>query len=775
MYSYEWDIETGGILLNTTPLKFSKEPRPVYYQELDLLGFDKHWNYAKDDSRPYLWAEANVYYYRGRKVAQTRGGSLYTKPEIEIIEAPEKSGEPLKLIDVSTMIAKNKGIIQALTNSAIKWIYNKYEEYKNKVDVFYVAFSGGKDSIVLFDLVRKALPVDKYKVIFGDTQMEYPDTYAVVNDIEKQCKKENIEFLRAKSHLDVMQSWEQFGPPARALRWCCSVHKTAPQILLLRKRLKKRNFKGFAFVGIRGDESESRNNYEPISFSKKHSGQYSGYPILDWGSAEVFLYLYQNKIDISAAYKAGNTRVGCVCCPETSERKEYFACACYRQDFRKYTNVITDKLCTHMADDRKRNYFEIGGWKVRNNGMPLANNLSRYGEIVTEKDFVIEVTTPRSNWEEWLKILGEWSIHGNTIHLISKGDEYILTFTKTNNGYKVALPLETLKKEPLFVKNLKVVFRKVAYCINCGECEANCVHGALRFQNEQPQIVNCHHCGGCSDILGGCLLYYTNRTAKGEKNIMSKSINSYAAHGPRIDWIDAFFRYDGDFSQGVSLGSVQVPMFKRFLRDAELLNGDKFSEFAKTVQGIGLKESKAWELMLVNLVYSPEIGWYIKNVLPNYTYSRENFIALIEEQGINHDSASVVSTAFKLILKLPFGKDCGLGSMQFKDETERNMVSVTRSTCPNPNSVVILYALYRFAEACEGYYQFSLNRLMDFGIESKGISPAQIFGLDAETLSRIISGLAAKYPDFISYSQALGMQTVTLHKDKTAKAVLELF
>ena len=49
MYSYNWDIETGGLLLNSSQLQFSKEPRPVYYKELDILGFDRYWNYAKND------------------------------------------------------------------------------------------------------------------------------------------------------------------------------------------------------------------------------------------------------------------------------------------------------------------------------------------------------------------------------------------------------------------------------------------------------------------------------------------------------------------------------------------------------------------------------------------------------------------------------------------------------------------------------------------------------------------------------------------------------
>lgn len=65
MYSYSYDVETGGILLNSSPLLFSKEPRPVYYKELDILGLDKYWNYEKNDSYPYMWAEANNYFYRG--------------------------------------------------------------------------------------------------------------------------------------------------------------------------------------------------------------------------------------------------------------------------------------------------------------------------------------------------------------------------------------------------------------------------------------------------------------------------------------------------------------------------------------------------------------------------------------------------------------------------------------------------------------------------------------------------------------------------------------
>ena len=120
MYAYEWDPETGGLLLLPKPADFSKEPRPVYYQELDILGFDKYWNYAKDDSYPYMWAEANNYIYRGRKVAYTKGGSFCHAPEIQLVEDPEPVGVPLKFVDIQKMVEKNNVILDSLVQETIK-------------------------------------------------------------------------------------------------------------------------------------------------------------------------------------------------------------------------------------------------------------------------------------------------------------------------------------------------------------------------------------------------------------------------------------------------------------------------------------------------------------------------------------------------------------------------------------------------------------------------------------------------------------------------------
>ena len=289
MYQYIWDPETGGLLLTSEQSKFSKEPRPVYYRELDILGFDRYWTYPRNDTAPIMWAEANNYIYRGRTIARTKGGSLYTAPELVVLDESD-FGQPLEFVDIPRMVEKNRELMETLVQETIKKIFNNFWTYHNKVDIFYVAYSGGKDSEVALDLVQRALPHNSFLVVFGDTQMEFPDTYKIIEETKRRCEKQDIRFLIARSEQTPFETWHEFGPPSQTIRWCCSVHKTSPQILLLRKVMNNPSFRGMAFTGVRGDESVSRSQYDDVSFGEKHRGQYSCHPILDWNSAEVFLY-----------------------------------------------------------------------------------------------------------------------------------------------------------------------------------------------------------------------------------------------------------------------------------------------------------------------------------------------------------------------------------------------------------------------------------------------------------------------------------------------------
>ena len=211
MYGYVYDEETGGILLTSTelPPNSSKEPRPVYSQEMDILGFGKHFTYLKSDKYPYMWCENGHYIYRGKEIAKTKGGSFFMPPTLEIFDEGKKVAlYPLKFIDIKKTVEKNSDILESLFQETCKKLYREiYLKYKDKVDLFYVAFSGGKDSVVLLDIVKKTLPIGSFKVLFGDTQMEFPDTYKTVELIKKQCQEDKIDFITAKSHLDPNYTW----------------------------------------------------------------------------------------------------------------------------------------------------------------------------------------------------------------------------------------------------------------------------------------------------------------------------------------------------------------------------------------------------------------------------------------------------------------------------------------------------------------------------------------------------------------------------------------
>lgn len=96
--------------------------------------------------------------------------------------------------------------------------------------------------------------IDEFHVVFAN---EFPAQF--VNSARRQFRKRN-----AKSEISPIDSWHIFGPPAQTMRWCCSVHKTAPQIIKLRDYTNNPHFRGMAFTGIRGDESASRSEYDDV-------------------------------------------------------------------------------------------------------------------------------------------------------------------------------------------------------------------------------------------------------------------------------------------------------------------------------------------------------------------------------------------------------------------------------------------------------------------------------------------------------------------------------
>lgn len=758
MYSYSYDADTGGILLNTSPMQFSKEPRPVYYKELDILGFNKYWQYEKQDMLPYMWAEANKYYNFGRLVAQTKGGNLYTAPEVEI---KEELNESLKAIDVPRMIEKNADFLQVLEQETVKKIYDIWKRYKSKLDIFHVAFSGGKDSIVLLDLVKKALPKDEFVVVFGDTQMEFPDTYDVVDKIEQQCESEGIRFYRAKSHMEVFDSWRQFAPPSRVLRWCCSVHKGAPQVLKLRDVLGKADYSGLAFVGVRGAESFRRSEYEFEGDGMKQKGQRSANPILDWGSFEIWLYIYANKLIINEAYKKGNIRAGCLLCPMSPGKADYMRYINYEQQIDEYVSIITST--NNRNDISLKDCMCNGSWIARKNGVDV-NTKIQYKERVENTNLIIEIEKQKTDWKEWIKTLGDLQKLDNFYNLEAKEGNLVFQVKETNIGYAVELPVNYIKYESTLGKYFRQVFRKSAYCIACKTCEVNCKNSCISFENGLA-ITNCTNCRECHSISAGCLAYDSLKIPQGD-GIM-KSINTFKTHAPKTEWLMDFFDRKNEFLVENNLGPVQRVSFRRFLKDAGLIADDHILPLTDSLSLLGWDSLSSLGIIFANIAYNPQVEWYIKNIEVGRFYTRKDLENAMLAVGITERNAKSVLGDYKRIVQTPFGITLNFGYVDSED-------NYTRNKCHIDSPLVILYSLYKFAEACGEYYEFTVSRLLNYNIDSDGISPTQIFGIGEDELITILQGLTASNPDFITAKFTHDLDTISLNRNKTASDVLEL-
>lgn len=251
---------------------------------------------------------------------------------------------------------------------------------------------------------------------------------------------------------------------------------------------------------------------------------------------------------------------------------------------------------------------------------------------------------------------------------------------------------------------------------------------------------------------------------------MKKSLNCYSTHAPKASWINQFFEFKNDFDKNNDLGSQMISFFKRFLRDAKLVDDNGFSRLAEIIDDMGLDMPASWGLMLSNLAYTTQIGWFIKEFGFNESVSREYVLSKIVDEGANERAANDIWRSYSRFIALPFS-EIGLGT---DNSLDGKATSFIRFPWKNPDERVILYSLYKFSEACGNYKQFTLTRLLDHTIESDGVSPTQIFGLDRDTMERILNGLTFNYPDLIEARFTLGLDSITLKSDMTADEVLNM-
>lgn len=775
MYSYEWDKGTRGYRLTTQTGKFvASEIRPVFAEELTLTEMGVRLSFDQKERSPLLWAKQNVYLYRGEEIARLHKTS-YGKPQDIEWRGPLRLDDgsregtnaqrKLKLapVDVSAMVAKNRGIMTALVVDTLKRIKEMYDAYAKKCDAIYIGFSGGKDSVVLLDLCHKVLPLD-VPVVFSDTDMELPDTYCVWEEI--QNRYEGRVFLKVAAKTPALENWRLFGPPSQALRWCCSVHKSTPAILALKERIGKKSIKTLAFVGVRGEESQRRSSYDDIGDGLKCQSQVNAMPILAWSAHELWLYIFEHDLVLNEAYRKGLPRVGCLMCPMSTDRQNDLIRMNYHEAVSPFTDAVRDTIDREFSSKEDADAFAYeGGWYARKSGVSLKQVIAEPGvERKSDRvicEFPIEA---EQALKEWLKAIGE--IEGGELSFRVDGQRGFLQCIWANG-----------KVDKSVSKWLTYAVHKAIACIGCHACEAECPTGALLLKKDTctDKIIafidseTCLNCMRCYVHDEGCLRYYSTRYA-GAKSMNISGINKYMTFGLKPEWIEVLANEGANFRQTTALGNRMVPAAVTWFREAGL-TGESTAITPTLLLEIGKKRSFSdlllWHLLWFRLANtSPLVKWYVCNTDIDTGYPMK----LIDEKlAQSVGSASVRKGAMQSLCQLvkasPLSEgDKALVETEMKGRTVEKLTRRSRSV----DSLVVLYGLYVMAEK-SGRGVFTVRQMMAAEHDAEIVSPLAVFGISPDDFKKQCMGLAAVHPDYIACSFTLGLDEVRVFPEMKSR------
>lgn len=780
MYNYEWDKETGGYTLNTRVTGVAKEVRPVFAEELRFLGMDKNYGWIIPScAGPLMWAEGRRYIYFGECVCEAQGGGLYSLPIMKNVVR----NISIIPVDLHAMISKSESLLNGLVQKTLKDIYSVFELYRGKVDMFYAAFSGGKDSVVMLDLVQRALPHDAFDVVFGDTTMELSDTYENVRISREYWP--DLSWHTARTEFDAVESWRFVGPPARTIRWCCGVHKSAPSIMKIKEILACRkkcgisevqHFKVLAFLGVRAEESEARSTYDMISDGNKHAVQINCNPILDWGTGELFLYYFSRQLPMNQMYIKGSHRVGCLLCPMAATWYEMIVNHYYPDEVSPYINIIRSSLRKDCVDEREwEKYLSEGGWKQRSSGKLLRNSENKIISVINDSQEKYVIKGANYPWNKWMQTLGDIVEIEKDTYSLQHGDVTAI-FKAVQDGDTVTITMRPLVKSKTSIRFMylfKNALNKAAYCRNCKECMVECPNGALTITGNDVIIHNCLHCERCLDKPKGCIVA-KSKTATGDGNMSAKNIDRYKNFGLRLDWIEVFFENPDAFWSNERLGTHMFKSFEKWGKEARLI--DAFNtpiDCIGKLSSLGADNPVVWGYIFANIAYNSSIfNWYIRNTKFDEEYQVADFVLMLGDDYSDTTKKNALSALKDTIKSSPIGWLLGQGTCEMKG---KQIVSLKKNGWQEPEPLVILYSLYLFAEHSDGLYSFTLSELLDDCDEREAMSPRLIFGVDRESLLSILQGLANDHGDFIQVDFNKGiMDNIFLEHGKSSSDVVDL-
>lgn len=498
--------------------------RPVFPEErilLELLlGMEQDTLLKKS-----IWVNNNRYYIDGKSMILPN--SIYqiadtSKITEELYKRQNEVSYSFFEDNIKDFVFANLARLNYIKDEAYAFIQKEASKFPEENIV--VSFSGGKDSTVTADLAVKALSNPSLVHIFGDTTLEFPSTIEYAHRF-RDAHPDAIFQIAKNDEQNFYDVCEDIGPPARMMRWCCSMFKTGPITRIINSLYRSQQI--LTFYGIRKSESVSRSKYNRIedsSDSVKIQQQTVASPIFFWKDIDIWLYLLAEKVDFNDAYRLGYDRVGCWCCPNNNSRAQFLS-KIYMPDQSKRWRDFLIGFAQKIGKPDPEVYVDTGKWKARQggNGLASASDVKIKFTNCTSEDHAKIYRLVRPFDDELVGMfvpfgriapeLGKKLLH-EVIVLDSKTNVPILSLQPySQDGYEYAVKVRTMNvadHEDL-QRMVSYQIRKFNACRKCLKCESLCRAGAITINNfgyfiDPQKCVHCKTCMTAKYLDGGCMM-----------------------------------------------------------------------------------------------------------------------------------------------------------------------------------------------------------------------------------------------------------------------------
>ena len=502
----------------------SSDLRPVFPEErllMEILQGVEPNTYAHSS----VWAENNRYYIDGKAISLPM--KLFQTADTNAIGDAVRKYQPQNdsvyfMENIQLFFRANANRLDYLKDEAHAFVKETAAKFGREKIV--ISFSGGKDSTATAHLGTTALSDPSIIHIFGNTTLEFPLT----EEYAKRYRDEHPQaiFIEAKNEDQVFSEvCEDIGPPARMMRWCCSMFKTGPISRVLNSLYGNEQI--LTYYGIRKSESVSRSKYNRVengSESVKIQQQTVASPIFFWKDIDIWLYLLSEGIDFNKAYRLGYDRVGCWMCPNNNQRAQFLS-RIYMPEQSKAWRDFLVRFARQIGKPDAEEYIDSGKWKARQggNGLKAASDVKiKFTNCTTEDhakiyklvrpydDELIGMFVPfgRVAPELGKKLLREVIVMDATANVPILS---IQPFSQDGYDYAVKIKTMNIADHEGLQRQVAYQIRKFNACRKCLKCESLCRTGAISITNDGYYIdpkkcVHCKKCVNAKYLDGGCMM-----------------------------------------------------------------------------------------------------------------------------------------------------------------------------------------------------------------------------------------------------------------------------